>query len=874
VNDPIAAVSADGDRAFASDAEALRALHRAEAVEPVPDPETIRPHLPEKGMTVGLHRLLARSLEAAGLDAEAEQILLALAERLNQEGLWAAVAHVAALILDGNPPRAVPLIARARAQGGPDAVDDPLLFRAHERHPGHGLLAWQAAEALAARNETGRARRTAAAALPELIEEKNYETAEMALLLLSESEESLPVAPITRSLELLARQEAWDQMTGILELVGEHLAAPAGAETAWPVFREVWRRHPEQDDLRTWAIRLVRGYLERYPDPGAMLRIAEVERPSQSPDVVLARLERLERFPPGYYARHTGWGIGRIRDNDTETLVIDFPAKPAHRMTMATAGQALDRLEPGNLEVLLVHDREGLEALLRDDPAAVVALALRCLPGGDGTGDAIRKLLVPRLLTAAAWTAWWKTTRGLLMEDARVDTRNAFRNVFRIPGGDAPQDAPIPVWDPGKDVLKNLAVLDGYAAQHPGTEGRLAEAFAPGLRERLETAAAPPADRVAIRLWLSRMDPGHAAPLDDAVDSGFDINVLAKREQEQLLAALTRPQSLRFALESRLIGIRRAAWRRIAEHGAGPLTVRPLLETPARNPEAALFLLEMEPEEAETGLESAEGTRTLLLAVLDLLERPPRDAHRRRALALLAPDRPLARRVAAHPLDDEGGADIVRRLQNWESSDRFRFPVLDLLRSTGHAALAEVVEGARARQVARISERLDAQPDDPYAGTHLLTRPTLKRLETERHRVGMELKTSIPRMIQKAREHGDLKENAEYDAAKAKQAAYAKRFEELDALVRNARLIEELPPEPGVVRPGTAVDLEPVDGGSEPRSFWILGEGDQDLGDGIVSYRAPLGQALTGLRENDEVSLPQDGGSVRYRIRRIEERLP
>jgi transcription elongation factor GreA len=138
----------------------------------------------------------------------------------------------------------------------------------------------------------------------------------------------------------------------------------------------------------------------------------------------------------------------------------------------------------------------------------------------------------------------------------------------------------------------------------------------------------------------------------------------------------------------------------------------------------------------------------------------------------------------------------------------------------------------------------------------------------------MELKTSIPRMIQKAREHGDLKENAEYDAAKAKQAAYAKRFEELDALVRNARLIEELPPEPGVVRPGTAVDLEPVDGGSEPRSFWILGEGDQDLGDGIVSYRAPLGQALTGLRENDEVSLPQDGGSVRYRIRRIEERLP
>jgi transcription elongation factor GreA len=872
VNDPIRTLTAAGEQEFASDADALDALRRAEAAEPVPDPETLRPHLPEKGMTVGLHRLLARSLEAAGADAEAEQVLLALAERLNQGGLWGALSHVAARVLEGNPQRAVPLIARARARGGAEAVDDALLLRAHALHPGHGLLAWQTAEALSAAGRTVDARRTASAALPELVAEKNYETAEMALLLLSEAEEAIPVAPITRSLELLARHEAWDRMTGILDLVGEHLAAPAGARAAWPVLRELWRKHPEEDALRAWAVRVVGGYLEGYPEPTVMLRVAEIERPSQPPEVVLARLASLERFPPGYYARHAGWGIGRIRDNDTEALVIDFPAKPVHRMAMATALQALDALEPDHLEVMLVHDRETLEGLLREDAPAVVERALRCLPEGEGSGDDIRKILVPRLLTAAAWTNWWKNARNRLLEDARVDTRNAYRNMFSLPREGGPEEAPIPAWDSRRDVRGNLAMLDNYADHHAGSEPRLLVAFASDLEARLQSPQTALADRVALHLWLSRMDPRRPAAADDLMEPGFDINTLAKREQEQLLQALTRPDALAAALDSRLVGIRRAAWPRIAAAGAGPETARAVLEEPTRRPEAALFLLEMEPEDAGAGTDDEPGTR--LLAVLDLLERPPRDAHRKRALVLLAPDGAIARGLAARPLDDDDAARVVRRLQNWTSSDRFRFPVLDLLRGAGHAAIAESVEGARAREAARISERLDSGSDDPYAGTKLLTRPTLERLQAERHRVGMELKTTIPKAIQKAREHGDLKENAEYDAAKAKQAAFARRFEELDALIQEARLIEELPSEPGVVRPGTAVELEPLDGGNASETFWILGEGDQDLGPGIVSYRAPLGQAMTGLRVNDTVELPRGDAIVRYRVRRIEPRLP
>ncbi len=137
-------------------------------------------------MTVGLHRLLGRVLLAAGDADDAADVFLALAERLNQSGYWTALARVTAPLVDTHAREAAPLIARARTQGGRDAVPDELLEAAHAAFPRHGLLAWRAAEARLARGDAAAAAHAAAVALPELLEDKNYETADEALLLLAE----------------------------------------------------------------------------------------------------------------------------------------------------------------------------------------------------------------------------------------------------------------------------------------------------------------------------------------------------------------------------------------------------------------------------------------------------------------------------------------------------------------------------------------------------------------------------------------------------------------------------------------------------------------------------------------------------------------
>ena len=851
-----------------SEEAALLALKQAQDFEPVPEVEAVRALLPEKGVTVGLHTVLARSLVACNQVEEADQIRFGVAERLNQAEFWSALVWVVTPLMERHPLQSVPLIARARDRGGSRAVPHELLETAHRVLPGHGFLSWQTAESHFERGNETEALGIAATALPILVADRSYDVAEMALLLLSESVDRNTLRAVHRSLELLAEQEAWEPFMNAIELVSAHLTSPEHARKSWPVIREVWRKHPDHKGLRDAAITVGRAYLEQYPDPRTMIRTAEIERPDLAVEKILDRLRLLEKFPPGYYARHSSWGIGKIRENDLLQLILDFPSKPMHRMAMATAEHALDTLAPGHLAVLLAHEPKQIIELLKTDPAAIVVKALESLKDGRGTLEAIRKILVPAVMPSPSWVSWWKNTQKSIATDPRVDTREAYKNMFALGSGDTADDVDLPEWDPGLGTLKNLNLLDVFLTQYPDSRARVEEAFRTRVQEIVDNPETPVVDAVAGDLWLVRMDPEHPVSLEKRVRPGFDMNSLPKSAQEQLLNHLQTTEGLLVGLNSRLAGIRKQAWERLKDTDSVTEAADTVFLHPLDLPEAVLYLHDTLDDETRRSGASR------LLALLDLLEAPPRETHRKRALALLSQDSWIARSLRLAPLDSEDAERVATRLNHWESSDRFRFPVMDFLREAGHASISDSVEGARVREAARVSERMEAEPKDPSVEGVLLTRPTWERLAAERTQVGMELKTTIPLAIQKARELGDLRENAEYDAAKAKQANYAKRFEELERLMNGARLIEDLPRKEGTALPGTKVMLEGIENKNEQLEFWLLGEGDQELGEHVVSYRAAVGKALLGRPVGDVVQLPRGEKSVSYRITTVEEKLP
>ena len=130
-----------------------------------------------------------------------------------------------------------------------------------------------------------------------------------------------------------------------------------------------------------------------------------------------------------------------------------------------------------------------------------------------------------------------------------------------------------------------------------------------------------------------------------------------------------------------------------------------------------------------------------------------------------------------------------------------------------------------------------------------------------------------PRIIQaiaEAREHGDLKENAEYHAAREQQGFCEGRIKDIEAKLSLAQVIDISQIEPtGKVIFGTTVTLLNVDT-DQAVTYRIVGEDEADVKQGRLSVTSPIARALIGKDEGDEVSITTPGGVVTYEITTIE----
>ena len=127
------------------------------------------------------------------------------------------------------------------------------------------------------------------------------------------------------------------------------------------------------------------------------------------------------------------------------------------------------------------------------------------------------------------------------------------------------------------------------------------------------------------------------------------------------------------------------------------------------------------------------------------------------------------------------------------------------------------------------------------------------------------IKQDIAKEIAAAREHGDLRENAEYEAAKEKQANYMARLGQMQERFVNAQVIrrEDLPDE--TVTLGKKVAILDVDSGAK-ENYIILGDGETDIDNGIISYQSPLAKALINHKKDDEVEVQLPRGVKTYRV--------
>lgn len=141
----------------------------------------------------------------------------------------------------------------------------------------------------------------------------------------------------------------------------------------------------------------------------------------------------------------------------------------------------------------------------------------------------------------------------------------------------------------------------------------------------------------------------------------------------------------------------------------------------------------------------------------------------------------------------------------------------------------------------------------------------LEKLEVELRERSEVRRMEIATRLQEAIRMGDLKENADYHAAKEDQAFNEGRILELEALIRRAEVIEG-GGEDGVVSMGSTVTVAEVGFDDEEERYRIVGAQEADPTSGLISNVSPLGKALIGSRAGDKVSFETPGGEVEFSV--------
>ena len=140
-----------------------------------------------------------------------------------------------------------------------------------------------------------------------------------------------------------------------------------------------------------------------------------------------------------------------------------------------------------------------------------------------------------------------------------------------------------------------------------------------------------------------------------------------------------------------------------------------------------------------------------------------------------------------------------------------------------------------------------------------LLRDELKRLKSND-------RPQVIQAIAEARAHGDLKENAEYHAAKEQQGFIEGRIKDIDGKLSNIEVIDVTAIDAkGKVIFGSTIELLDVQSDQEI-TYKIVGEDEADIASGMISYTSPIARALIGKVEGDEISFSAPGGEKFYEV--------
>ncbi|HUT36197.1 MAG TPA: GreA/GreB family elongation factor [Planctomycetota bacterium] len=692
--------------------------------------------------------------------------------------------------------------------------------------------------------------------------------------------EALPAEDLARVLRrLVDAGQGARALDLVLALAPELLRAERYAE-ALPLARAVAEAARGNEELRTVLLTCYRRVHDDVPHLGACVDRSGLLT-QEDLGAATAILDRLLSYRKGDYFYHAaGWGMGRIAafDSLTARATVDFERKPGHQVPLENIEGVFVRLRPEGFLVLRKTDPERLRQVATEDPARLVRMAIEAMDGRLSSRG-LRDLVEGQVVPAEGWGKWWTTARAALRRDPYVTLGGGSNPVLTLRAQPLSYEEEM---SRRFAALKDLEHLTGALAEYTQNMDKEAdpEAFLlPAARAIAARIAAEPSRGAALEaaLLLTRLklDPGpFPTPEQIAEQHAHDpiplLNGLAANNTRAHVFRMLRDKVADrrgMCYQVLLVGppsLWDAAADELPEEGDPP-TIRTFVHEVLADPKRRLELF-------------AWVCRNLLLGRWKT-EVPPSDVFER----LLTEGDVLARRkthqrgewTPFHQADE-----LAEIRQSLRAGDlRYFDGMLKEMSETEAARLyfrvhqssvlpahfAHVLEQKMVRRFPKLLVEEEHRAEAAAVEYLYSTAQAIARRRKDHDHI---VNVLIPRNsedIARAKESGDLTDNADFRAAIQEQHVLNARAIEMGEELLRARPIEPAMVHTEHVSIGSRVTVENAATG-ERRVYSILGPWDSDAEHGTIAYVAPLAQALLRHRAGDEVAFSHAGEAATYRI--------
>jgi transcription elongation factor GreA len=699
------------------------------------------------------------------------------------------------------------------------------------------------------------------------IEAKDSEGAERIWLELIESDPEAIDRFLTASRAMAAQQGGKREAGILLWMLAESLKEKGKDRVLVRVLGQLARTGPDDGSIRTGLIEACRrAYPERADLEGLLEKSGVLHGPTPELATQADALEGYLQLEPGGYVFHkSGWGVGRVVQYLPEVgrCVIDFRNKPGHQMDIDTAAKVLERLPANDIRAMAMADPKGLRSMAHDRPLEVLRQVLARFKGSAQLRH-LKDTLVPDAVAPSTWSEWWKSARKAALLDprfqvgtgrdprieyqatARVDFRAQVEKTLKASA------TPLARQQAVKDLLSTIG-QEPEARQVLGEAARseMERTADVGLRLawQLLLAEIEGRDPVAgLKTFLAAStEPGHlirriadepfralaARALLEARPDGADLVLLLALEDDPVIAEAADEGFGRVGKPDHL-------QRLLKKVDEAPLTYPNLF---------AWYVKGLRRNRWSDRTASPYSLAERVIKTLDAVEYRARRAgsvsDRRAVGALegLLSERSCALVQEAADATDSGGARHLLKLleKNLGLKGRLLQRLQDTLIHAHPTALKDELTGETAAEVEAATRSLQVymSPDG------------IARLRAEYERIVNQELPANSAEIARAREFGDLRENAEYHAAREKHALLTARADAMRADLTRAVAITRAIVRTDAVSVGTRVRLKDASG--ERRTYVLLGPPDADVDKGVISYLTPLGQALMGSKPGEHV---------------------